>query len=141
MDSRLPSLIKPSLNTKFRIDFDWWKKQDRNWRIYLQSFLCSEHQQLLANFSYEDQIDVINPETGEVSRVDAILYTLSQHCSKQPDFFSGTGAIVDSIFKVFLVNDNRPLTAKELSAKLGKPADTILRTIGSGKVYKGIRPV
>jgi hypothetical protein len=28
----------------------------------------------------------------------------------------------------------------ELSELLGKPADTILRTIGTGKIYKGIKP-
>ncbi|MFZ3070334.1 MAG: hypothetical protein WA110_04335 [Anaerolineaceae bacterium] len=141
MDSKLPSLLKPSLKTKFRVDFDWWRSQDRNWRVYLQSFLCEEHQKLFASYSYTDQIDLIDPQTGEVSQVDALLYTLNNHCAKQPGFVSGNSALVDSIFKIFLVNKNQPLTAVELSTMLGRPAETILRTIGTGKVYKGIRPV
>jgi len=33
------------------------------------------------------------------------------------------------------------MNAEELSALLGKPAQTILSTIGGGRVYKGIRPI
>jgi len=141
MDSHISSLIKPTLNTKFRVDFDWWKSQDHNWKVYLQSFLCEDHQKLFANFTYSDQIDMIDPQTGEVTREDALLYTLIHHCAKQPDFLSGNNALVDSIFKIFLVNQNKPLTPLELSQMLNRPADIILKTIGSGKVYKGIRPV
>jgi len=107
----------------------------------LQSFLCEEHQKLLASYSYDDQIDLVNPQTGEVTREDALLYTLIHHCARQPDFLSGNSALVDSIFKIFLVNQNQPLTAVELGNLLHRPADLILRTIGSGKVYKGIRPI
>jgi len=96
---------------------------------------------ILANYSYEDQIDLVDPQTGEVTREDALLYTLIHHCARQSDFLSGNAALVDSIFKIFLVNQNQPLTPVELSELLHRPADLILRTIGSGKVYKGIRPV
>jgi hypothetical protein len=48
---------------------------------------------------------------------------------------------VDSVFKVFIINGNQPLNAIELAERIGKPADTILRTIGTTRVYKGIRPV
>ncbi|MEL7645092.1 MAG: hypothetical protein AAGU04_02330 [Anaerolineaceae bacterium] len=140
MDSRISALIKPTLKTKFKVDFEWWKAQDSNWKVYLKSFLCPEHQKLLADYSYSDQIDLIDPSTGEVTRVDALLYTLAEHCAKQPDFLSGNSALVDSIFKIFLVNGNKPLNAVELSSLISKPADIILRTIGSGKVYKGIKP-
>jgi len=140
MDSRISALIKPTLKTKFKVDFEWWKVQDSNWKVYLQSFLCSQHQKILADYSYTDQIDLIDPNSGEVTRVDALLYTLAEHCAKQPDFLSGNSALVDSIFKIFLVNGNTPLNAVELSGLISKPADTILRTIGSGKVYKGIKP-
>ena len=38
------SLIKPTLQTPFHIDFDWWQKSERDWHVYLRSLLCSEHQ-------------------------------------------------------------------------------------------------
>ena len=54
MDSRISALIKPTLKTKFKVDFEWWKAQDSNWKVYLQSFLCPEHQKLLADYSGKD---------------------------------------------------------------------------------------
>ncbi len=40
-----------------------------------------------------------------------------------------------------LVNGNEPMSVAEMAKKLGKPADTILRTIGGTHVYRGIKPV
>jgi hypothetical protein len=137
----LPSLLKPTVKTKFQVDFDWWKSQDRNWRNSLLTFLCEEHQALFASYGNEANIDLVDPQTGEVSQGDAILNTLVDHCAHQGGFLSQNAPLVDSIFKVFLVNKNKAMNAEELSALLGKPAQTILSTIGTGRVYKGIRPI
>jgi hypothetical protein len=40
-----------------------------------------------------------------------------------------------------LINGNQPMNAVELSKKIGRPADTILRTLGGQRVYRGLRPV
>jgi hypothetical protein len=50
-------------------------------------------------------------------------------------------ALVDSAFRVFLSNGNKPLNANELGEILNRPADTILRTFSGFRVYKGIRPI
>lgn len=136
----LPSLLKPSLKTNFQVDFDWWKSQDRNWRQSLLAFLCEEHQQLFAAYENEANIDLVDPKTAEVTQGDAILNALVDHCAHQEGFIAPNAPLVDSIFKVFLVNQNKAMNAEELSALLGKPAQTILSTIGTGRVYKGIRP-
>lgn len=135
------SLIKPSLTTKFRVDLEWWKIQDRNWRNSLVSFLCPDHQKLFANAAEEKLMDLVNPETGEVTRGDGLIQTLVEHCARQEGFISPNAPLVDTVFKVFIVNGNQPLNAIELAERMGKPADTILRTIGTTRVYKGIRPV
>ncbi len=137
----LPSLLKPSVKTKFQVDFDWWKSQDRNWRHSLLAFLCEEHQALFAAYENEANIDLVDLQTGEVTQGDAILNTLVEHCALQEGFISPNAPLVDSIFKVFLVNHNKAMNAEELSVLLGKPAQTILSTIGTGRVYKGIRPI
>ena len=62
------------------------------------------------------------------------------HCAKQDGFYSTQTALVDAIFRVFLANGNTPLSPLELSDKIGKPAETILRTLSGSQVYKGIRP-
>lgn len=139
MINSLPSLLKPTLKTKFRVDFDWWKAQDRNWRASLLSFLCEEHQILFANVQSEASFDLIDENTGEVRQGDALLDTLINHCARQENFISNNSALVDSIFKIFLVQGNQPLNSEEIAAKIDRPAETILRTIGSYKVYKGVK--
>lgn len=135
------SLIKPSLTTKFRVDLDWWKSQDRNWRNSLVTFMCPTHQGVFAQFTDEQEMDLVNPETGVVTRGDGLIQTLVDHCARQEGFITANAPLVDTIFKVFIVNRNEPLNAIELAERVGKPADTILRTIGTTRVYKGIRPV
>src|SRR5690606_16342574 len=103
------SLMKPNRKTKFRIDFDWWKSQDRNWRSSLISFLCPEHREAFAQFSDETMLDLVDPSTGEVTKGDALIYTLITHCAQQEDFITANTPLVDSIFKVFLSKENQPM--------------------------------
>ena len=135
------SLIKPGLTTKFRVDLEWWKSQDRNWRNSLVTFMCPKHQELFAQSSDEQEMDLVNPETGEVTRGDGLTQTLVDHCARQEGFITDNAPLVDTVFKVFIVSGNQPLNSIELAERVGKPADTILRTIGTTRVYKGIRPV
>ncbi len=37
MGSHRSSLVKPTIDTPFKIDFDWWMNHDRDWRVYLRS--------------------------------------------------------------------------------------------------------
>ena len=140
MLNKIPSLIKPTIQTKFRVDFDWWKSQDRNWRNSLLSFLCEKHQKKYAGLTDDVQVDIVSSDTGAVKQGDGILYSLANHCARQPGFLSTDAPLVDTLFKVFVTNDNKPLSSEELSKIVGKPAETILKTIGGFNVYKGIRP-
>ncbi len=134
------SLVKPTLETPFCIDFDWWKNHDQNWRVYLHSFLCEEHKSI---FSEEDNlvwIDYVDPKTAEVITVDGLQHTLMTHCAKEESFLTDHTTIVNSVFRIFISNGNSPLTINELSSITGKPAETILKTFAGQQVYKGIRP-
>jgi len=135
------SLIKPTLTTKFHIDFEWWQSQDRNWRNSLISYLCPIHSEVFSQSADQDDMDIVDPNTGEVTQGDALIFTLINHCARQEDFINPNAPMVDSIFKIFLSNNNQPLDSQELSAIIHRPAATILNTIGSYRVYKGIRPV
>ena len=57
-----------------------------------------------------------------------------------PEFTDARTAVVEAIFRIFLVNGNTPMSAEDLSKRLGRPADTILRTIAGPRVYRGLRP-
>lgn len=141
MVSQRSSLIKPKLDTPFRIDFDWWKKNDRNWRVFLRSFLCDEHQLLFEKLDNDEVVDWIDPKTAEVTQVDGLQHILITHCAKQSDFLNANMTLVDSVFRVLLSNGNQPMTAEELGSVLNRPAQTILRTLSGVRVYKGIRPI
>ncbi len=140
MEGKRFSLVKPTTNTPFHIDFDWWKKQENNWRVFLYSYLCPEHHEAFANAPQSVMIDYIDPATAEIFAVDGLQHVLITHCARQPGFVTQNTSLVDSVFRIFLANGNSPLTPFQLGEATGKSPDTILRTLGGAVVYKGIRP-
>ncbi len=135
------SLLKPTLQMPFHIDFDWWEQTDNDWHVFLRSLLCSDHQQALADLQEGALIDWVDPRTAEVQQVDGIQHALMTHCALQPDFVDPHTAVVDAVFRLFLANGNQPMTAMDLGKRLNRPAETILRTLAGPRVYRGIRPV
>ncbi|MCK4450039.1 MAG: hypothetical protein KAX26_05565 [Anaerolineae bacterium] len=134
--------IKPDLETKFHIDSDWWEREGRDLRVYLQSHLCSECKAIYTNHRGSAEVDWIDPDTAEVTRVDALWQSLRTHCSQRPDFITENTPLTDAVFRAFLANGNQPLSATELHEILGRRTPkTILRTLGGRRVYKGIKPV
>lgn len=140
-DLKRSSLVKPTTDTPFHIDFDWWKSHDNNWRIYLLGFLCSEHQAMFSGINTDILVDWVDPKTAEVRSVDGIQHMLMNHCAKQPDFLTSNTTLVDAVFRVLLARGNEKITPSELSEITNKPADIILRTLTGAQVYKGIRPI
>jgi hypothetical protein len=140
IEGRRFSLVRPTVNTPFHIDFDWWMQNDNNWRVYLHDCLCSEHQAKFSDFDESEWIDWVDPETAEVQRVDGLQHVLITHCARQPEFLTTNTSLVDAVFRVFLAGGNKPLTPLELSERLGRPPETILRTLSGPVVYKGLRP-
>ena len=133
-------LAKPTLETRFHIDYTWWEQQQQELRVYLQGHLCPEHRDVFQGQDLSQEIDWVDSKTAEVTRVDGLQHTLRTHCSRQPDYITERTALVDAIFRIFLANENRPLTPQELSERIGRSAETILRTISGSTIYKGIRP-
>ncbi|MCX6054584.1 MAG: hypothetical protein NTZ74_06690 [Chloroflexi bacterium] len=134
------SVIRPTVETPYHIDFDWWKEHDSNWHVFLFSCLCPEHQAAFQHEPVETKIDWVDPFSGEVREVDGLQTTLMNHCVLEPGFLTANTAMIDAIFRVFLSNGNHPMCPLELSDKIGKSADIILRTLSGLQVYKGIRP-
>ncbi|MDZ4763690.1 MAG: hypothetical protein SGI73_04000 [Chloroflexota bacterium] len=129
---------KPTLDTKYRIDYTWWERNE-DLRTYLLSHLPTDVREHLTTVADGHVIDHIDPNTGEVFRLDAISMAV-QDAAKAPDFINPYTSVVDSIFRVFLANSNAPLTPRELSERIGRPAQTILKTLSGGRIWKGIRP-
>jgi hypothetical protein len=134
------SLVKPNLQTRFHIDFDWWQQNENDWRVHLAGLLCPDHKAVFAEMQSGTIIDFVDPETAEVRLMDGLQQIILSHCARQPEFVTGQTQLVEAVFRTFLANGNSPLTPTELSEQLGRPANTILITISGLRVYRGIRP-
>lgn len=133
------SLIKPTSETLFHIDFAWWQENDSNWRIFLYEFLCPEHQAYFKDMADTTKIDAIDPETAEVKKVDGLLYELMNHCAKQEGFISANIPIIAKMQRTFLANGNQPLSAAALAEIVNRPVAIVLATLSGPQVFKGIR--
>lgn len=137
----LPALVKPTLDTLFHIDYDWWERRGLQISVELRNHLCEQHQAVFREHFDTEKIDWVDEKTGEVMQIDGLQHILQVHCSKQPDYISKHLSLVDAILRVFLTNGNTPLTSRALSDIVDRPADTILHTLAGRQVHKGIRPV
>lgn len=133
-------LVKPTLDTKYHIDFGWWDKSSEDLRMYLLSHLLPEQRERLSQTDEERTVDYIDPDTGEVMQLDELGLAI-QIAAEDPNFINPQTSLVDSIFRVFLANGNVPQSPRELEERTGRSAQTILKTLSGGQVYKGIRPI
>ncbi len=134
------AIIKPTLDTKFHIDYDWWERHGEELRTYLLSHLPPEKRERLQENEENSVIDFIDPETGEVMRLDELMLGIQQ-AAQNPDFIDEHTSLVDGVFRVFLANNNLPQSPRELAEQTGRDANIILKTFGGMKIYKGIRPI
>lgn len=131
--------VKPTLDTRFHVDYEWWEREGRDLRVYLLSHLPPEQREFFMQHRDTENVDWVDPVTAEVGKVDALQRAIRE-ASQQSDFITPHLSLVDAVFRVFLANDNTPLTPHELSERIGRPPMTILRTLTGATVYKGLRP-
>ena len=134
------ALIKPTLDSKFHIDYEWWERENNDLHSYMLTHLPPDMQEKFGDKEEFEVIDYIDPETGEVTRLDELELAI-QEAAKRDDFINLQTSLVDSVFRVFLSNGNRPCTPRELAEATGRDARIILKTFGGIRVYRGIRPL
>ena len=132
--------IRPTVDTKFCVDFDWWDEVGRDLRVYLHQHLCKSCRDIYPTHVGSEKVDWIDPDTAEVQSVDGLWHTLRTQCSLQQDYVVDEKPLTDAVFRVFLSNGNAPLSPVELAAKIHRPPERILRVLGRGEIYDGIRP-
>ncbi len=131
--------VRPTLDTKFHIDYDWWDKSDLDLKTYLLTRLPIDEE--VPAEADTDEVDLVDPETGEVYRVDGFQYIVQTYFSQLPEDFATRTSLVDAVFCVLLANANIPMTAQEIADRVHRPVNTILKTVGGPKIYQGIRPL
>jgi hypothetical protein len=140
-DVKRASRARPTIQTHFHIDFNWWQDRDRDWRVFLQSLLCPEHQKAFAELTDDHLVDFVDPMTAEIQRVDGLQHVLITHCAKMEGFISPHTTLVDAIFRIFLANGNVPMSPVELAQISGRAPDIILRVLTGEQIYRGLRPL
>jgi hypothetical protein len=133
------ALKRVTPETRFFIDYEWWEKSDLDLKSYVTTRLSLGDD---INLEAEtDEVDLVDAETGEVIRVDGFQYLIQIYFDQLPEDFATRTSLVDAVFCVLLANANKPMTATEIAEKVGRPTDTIVKTLGGPKIYQGIRPI
>ena len=135
------AVVKPTLDTLFHIDYDWWVRENNDLHAYMLTHLPADMRDKFAGRDEFEVIDYVDPKTGEVHQYNELELAI-QEAAKRDDFITVQTSLVDSVFRIFLSNGNTPRTPKELEQDTGREARTILKTFGGSQVvYRGIRPV
>ena len=90
----------------YSINFDMAEKIGRNLSLLISSKKCYTDKQADTN----DSIINSNPQEH--------LDRIAEHCSDTPDYLLPDTPIKDAVFRIFLANGNRPMTAEEVSEDL-----------------------
>nr|MBN1229881.1 hypothetical protein [Anaerolineae bacterium] len=136
-----PGFQKPSMETRFHIDYDWWQQSGKDIDLHIQQ-LCDEigDIEFHAAEAGGDNVDWVDPFSAHVVSVDQAQYAFLMACSNSPDFITDRTTLVEAIFRTLLASGNRPMTPVEIAMRIDRPAETILRTLSGVTVYKGLRP-
>ncbi|MCS6848340.1 MAG: hypothetical protein RMN52_11585 [Anaerolineae bacterium] len=134
-------LLRPTENTPFHIDYSWFEKNGQDVNVLIYKCLTPEQQERLAGVPVDEALDFVDEDTGEVKRVTRAMQMLRTERADDPTFISPRLPLAESVFRVFLLNDNQPLTPVELAARIGRKPSEILAQLGGRAVYNGIRPI
>lgn len=132
---------RPTLDTKFHIDMEWWERSGLDFRLYLYEQLCKECRERFPTHLGTENVDWIDPETGEVEQADALWQCLHTFCAGKADYIHSGLPLAAAVFRAFLITDNRPMSPRELHEYITwKSPELILRALTSPHVQLGIRP-
>jgi hypothetical protein len=118
------------------VDVDWYHQNNRSFFLLANGYL------------YPDCREQLKSDDSEIPVAD-LLSAIKGCCSKTPDYITDRQPILESIFRLFLANGNKPLDVEELGKRLRewRDGDTyhtsveILTRLLSRDRYYGLRQV
>ena len=137
---RPTTLTKPTTDTQYHIDYEWWERSDKDLVQTMISQLPAHLRDQLSSHPHETMVDYIDPATAEVTQVDQLTLAI-RLAADDPDFVTPQPSMADAIFRIFVASDNQPMSSNQLSERLGRPPQTILKMLSGQVIYYGLRPV
>jgi len=137
-------LVRPDINTKFRVDYDWFEDQGRDITVLVREQLCPECRTRFEDFADSQTIDWVDPSTGEVTVVDGLQYSLRECCSRREDYVTRTTPLATAIFRILLADGDTPMSAAEIAERIGRhDPEAILRILLGSQMrsHYGVRPI
>ncbi len=126
-------------STKFQIDYGWFEKNGQDINVLIAKCLTPEQLEAAGDEPLHIAQDFVNAETGEVNRVTRAMQLIREQRLHDPDFIGPRTPVAEAAFRVFLLNNNTPLSASELAAKIGRTPKEIIDRLGGRTVYNGIK--
>lgn len=100
-------IVTDQAEPRWFVDLDWYQLNNRSFVALAETCLCPNCRKRL------------KAEGGEVSATE-LLATIRDCCSTAPGFITGELPILESVFRVFLANGNRPLSLEGLGEQLNE---------------------
>lgn len=133
--------FRPTENTKFHIDYSWFEENGQDVRVLIHKCLSPEQQERVGAPGQTEMYDYVDEQTGEVQRVDQVLHILRTENAGDPDFVTPRTPVFEAAFRIFLLNNNQPLTPLDLSAQMKRKPTEVLAQLSGRNIYNGIRPI
>jgi hypothetical protein len=138
---KLTRIARPTLETRFHVDWSWFERNHFNAEKVIRDQLTPKVAKRFPVDAPIATVDYVNPQTGEVTPLDALREAIINECQWEPRYLTGDIPLVQAVLRVFLANHNQPLTVIEIAQRLERiDPDPILRVLTSSGVQMGIVP-
>ncbi len=133
--------FRPTETTKFHIDYSWFEENGQDVRVLIYKCLTAEQQERVGAPGQSEMFDYVDDQTGEVQRFDQVLQIIRSENASNPDFVTQRTPVFEAAFRIFLLNNNIPLTAIDLANTMRRKSSEVLSQLSGRSVYNGIRPI
>lgn len=135
-------LARPTVNSYFHVDWDWFRRNKLGIKSLVHNQLCPQCLREFSEGVEVQDVDYIDPETGEVFKINNLWEAILAHCQWQPNYLDNNMPLNQRILRVFLASNNEPMTVKALARELGLyDPNFLLRVLMASGVQNGVVPV
>jgi hypothetical protein len=133
--------FRPTENTKFHIDYSWFEENGQDVRVLIHKCLTPEQQERVGAPGQSELYDYVDDQTGEVQRVDQALHIIRTENVDNPEFITPRTPVFEAAFRIFLLNNNQPLTPVDLSKTMKRKPSEVLAQLSGRRIINGIKPI